>query len=98
MEGRNLCTPKEASVEHRDGGGYHIILPGHIQWAASIPNPRLAPVTIDNLHGYVCREDCSTAVVKKNQNGRTWFSVDKVFPDNQGFFEFDVIMPISPSQ
>jgi hypothetical protein len=92
MEGRNLCTPKEGVVEARDGGGFHVILPGHVQWAASIPNPAGAAVTVDNLHGYVCRETCTGTVITKNEGGRTWFSVDKVFQDNQGFFEFDAIL------
>ncbi|MES1260980.1 MAG: L-type lectin-domain containing protein [Acidobacteriota bacterium] len=92
MEGRNLCTPKEGMVEARDGGGFHVILPGHVSWAASIPNPAAAAVTVNNLHGYVCRDTCDGAVIMKNEGGRTWFSVDKIFRDNQGFFEFDAIL------
>jgi hypothetical protein len=98
MEGRNLCTPKEAVVEEQGGGTYHVILPGHVAWAASVPNPGAGTVTLGNLRGYVCRgtagsQICESAdaaaVTLKNEGGRTWFSVAKMFPDNQGFFEFD---------
>jgi hypothetical protein len=102
MEGRNLCTPKEAVVEDKGAGSYHIILPAHIAWAASIPNPAGRTFTADNVQGNVCRdlktkgaEGCSGpdsgAIVTKNEGGRTWFSVAGAVPGNEGFFEFDVI-------
>ena len=50
---RNLCTPESAVVERRDGG-YHIILPGNLEWGASIPNPPGRTVMVTNTHGIVC--------------------------------------------
>ena len=92
MEGRNLCTPKDGVAEAREGGGFHVILPGHSNWPVSIPNPAGSAVAVENLHGYVCRESCAGQVITKSEGGRTWFSVDKVHPDNQGFFEFDAVL------
>jgi hypothetical protein len=54
LEGRNLCTPKEASLEERAPGQYHVILPAHLEWGASIPNPSARPVTPGNVRGSVC--------------------------------------------
>jgi hypothetical protein len=54
MEGRNLCTPKEASVEERAPGQYHVVLPAHLEWGAGIPNPSGRPVTLENVRGNVC--------------------------------------------
>jgi hypothetical protein len=54
LEGRNLCTPAEAAVEEKGLGRYHIVLPGHLEWGASIPNPNGRPVTISNPRGSVC--------------------------------------------
>ncbi len=50
---RNLCTPERAIVE-RSGAGYHVILPGNLEWGASIPNPPGRTVVMSNAHGIVC--------------------------------------------
>lgn len=50
---RNLCTPESAVVERCDTG-YHIILPGNLEWGASIPNALRRTVTVTNAHGIVC--------------------------------------------
>lgn len=54
LEGRNLCTPSQALVEDQGSGMFHIILPAHIPWAASIPNPAQHPVTAQKTFGHVC--------------------------------------------
>ena len=101
---RNLCTPERAVVEPRDAG-YHIVLPGNLEWGASIPNAAGRAVTIENEHGIVCQdfkargsEGCSGpagngagALIMSTHDGRTWFSVNgHSFKNNEGFFEFDV--------
>jgi hypothetical protein len=53
LPGRNLCTPERAFVES-SGAGYHIVLPGNLEWGASIPNTQGRTVTIANAHGIVC--------------------------------------------
>ncbi len=50
---RNLCTPQSAMVEHRDAG-YHVVLPGNLEWGASIPKPARGTVTVTDAHGIVC--------------------------------------------
>ena len=50
---RNLCTPEKAVVEPGQAG-YHVILPGNLQWGASIPNPAGKTVAVTNAHGIVC--------------------------------------------
>jgi hypothetical protein len=56
---RSLCTPERALVEPREGG-FHVVLPAHLEWGASIPNPEGRPVIIENAHGIVCRaKNCS---------------------------------------
>jgi hypothetical protein len=39
LEGRNLCTPPEATVEETAPGRFHVVLPAHLERGASIPNP-----------------------------------------------------------
>jgi hypothetical protein len=50
---RNLCTPESAVVEHTEAG-VHVILPGNLEWGASIPNPPGRTVVVTNAHGIVC--------------------------------------------
>jgi hypothetical protein len=50
---RNLCTPERAVIEHRDAS-YHVILPGNLEWGASIHNPPGRTVMVTNAHGIVC--------------------------------------------
>jgi hypothetical protein len=53
LPGRNLCTPGRAFIE-QDGGVYHIILPAHLGWGASIPCSPGQAVVVTNAHGIVC--------------------------------------------
>ncbi len=50
---RNLCTPERAFVE-RKTGGYHIVLPGNLEWGVSVPNAFGRTVKITDSHGIVC--------------------------------------------
>ncbi len=50
---RNLCTPERVVVE-RTNAGYHVMLPGNLEWGARIPNPTVATVKVTNAHGIVC--------------------------------------------
>ena len=54
MPGRNLCTPSEHLVEERGPGEYHVVLPPHIEWGASIPNASGREVDVANPRGNVC--------------------------------------------
>jgi len=103
LEGRNLCTPERAIVEQTGPDEYHVVLPAHLEWGASVPNPGGREIAISNATGMVCwdleargSEGCSGpagAVINRNRGGRTQFSVKDrsgAFADNQGYFEFDV--------
>jgi len=50
---RNLCTPESAVIERRDAG-YHVVLPGNLEWGASIPDQPGRTIVITNAHGIVC--------------------------------------------
>jgi hypothetical protein len=50
---RKLCTPRSAVVEHTNTG-YHVILPGNLEWGVSIPSSPGKTVTVNNAHGIVC--------------------------------------------
>jgi hypothetical protein len=78
---RNLCTPEHASVEPTGPGAWHIVLPAHLEWPASVP---AANVQISNIRGMVCwdlagsgAEGCggAAALITRVRDGRTWFSV-----------------------
>lgn len=51
---RSLCTPEKATVEARDGGVFHIVLPANGEWGVSIPNPQRKSVEVRNAQGTVC--------------------------------------------
>jgi len=51
---RNLCTPEKASVEAIGPGRFHVILPAHLEWGASVPNASGRAVEIGNARGNVC--------------------------------------------
>lgn len=51
---RNLCTPERATVQATGPGRFHVILPAHLEWSASIPNPSGATAVISNAKGTVC--------------------------------------------
>ena len=50
---RNLCTPKNAVIERR-ARGYHVVLPGNLEWGANIPYPPGGTFVVTNAHGIVC--------------------------------------------
>jgi hypothetical protein len=99
LEGRNLCTPEQAQVEALAEGEYRIIVPAHLEWAASIPNPGERGITISGARGFVCwdprrgREGCGgpEALAMKTTGQRTYFSVKDTggaHGDNEGYLEF----------
>jgi len=51
---RNLCTPEKASVDAIGPGRFHVILPAHLEWGASVPNPAGGTAVITNARGNVC--------------------------------------------
>jgi hypothetical protein len=53
LPNHNLCTPESAFVE-QSGAGYHIVLPGNLEWGVSIPNPSGRAVIVTNAKGIVC--------------------------------------------
>ena len=54
MPGRTLCTPEKAIVEEKAPGEYHVYLPAHLEWGASVPNPAMSPVRVHNVTGAIC--------------------------------------------
>ncbi len=60
LPNRNLCTPESAAVERREAG-YHVVLPGNLQWGASIPTSPGRKINILNSHGIVCEHLKTTA-------------------------------------
>ena len=54
MPGRTLCTPEKPTVEQRGPGVYHGILPAHLEWGASVPNPTGAHTRVFNITGAIC--------------------------------------------
>jgi hypothetical protein len=100
LPGRNLCTPEHAVIDESDSGAFHVVLPGNVEWGASIPNPEGHLVAIRNASGSVCHNveslgaaGCSgpEALVQRTTDGRTWFSVSIPGPLNakEGYFEFE---------
>lgn len=51
---RSQCTPEREIVEPKAPGQYHIILPAHLEWGASIPNADEAAVAVSAAKGTVC--------------------------------------------
>lgn len=98
LSGRNLCTPEHAVIDESGSGAFHIVLPGNVEWGASIPNPEGRPVTIGNASGSVCHnvealgaEGClgPAALIQRTMEGRTWFSVTGAASNAEGYFEFE---------
>jgi hypothetical protein len=54
LTGRILCTPEKAIVEEKGPGEYHVYLPAHLEWGASVPNPAMAQARVYNVTGAVC--------------------------------------------
>ncbi len=103
LPGRNLCTPEHAVIDESGSGAFHIVLPGNLEWGASIPNPEGRPVIISDASGSVCHDverlgaaGCAgpAALIQRTSEGRTSFSVSaegrgSVLIDNSGYFEFE---------
>jgi len=98
LPGHNLCTPEHAVIDETGSGAFHIVLPGNLEWGASIPNPEGRPVAIANTSGSVCHNvdtlgvaGCSGpgALIQRNTDGRTWFSMSGSVSGNEGYFEFE---------
>ena len=53
LPNRGLCTPERAIVEP-NATGYHVVLPAHLEWGVSIPNPSGRTAAVNNPHGIVC--------------------------------------------
>jgi hypothetical protein len=99
LAGRNLCTPEQATVEQTGPGVYHVILPGNLEWGASIPNPDAHTVTILNARGSVCRDVASRGaegcagpgtLIQRTMDGQTsfWISTPGDPRANEGYLEF----------
>ena len=81
---------------------YHVVLPAHLEWGASIPNASGRAIQVVNQHGLVCwdvslgPDGCGgpeVALVSRTTSGQTQFSIRddrRNFDDNQGYLEFDV--------
>ena len=103
MAGKNLCTPAKAQVTQAGEGRYHVVLPGHLERGASIPNAEGRRVRIENAQGWVCWDVAAAngcagpaeALRVKTENGRTNFLVTgpagRAMARSEGAFEFDVI-------
>ncbi len=78
---RNLCTPESAVVEKSEAG-YHIILPGNLEWGASVPNLPGRTVMVTNAHGIVCwdikrgSDGCSGPVGSGTPGGPGFLAAD----------------------
>ncbi len=100
MPDRNLCTPKEATVEAKGDGVFAVVLPGNVEWGASVPNPDGKRVEIRNTGGYVCwgPAECSGAeggLRMKTEKGKTFFGVDgkgRSVARNEGYFAFEAVL------
>ena len=67
-----LCTPEKAVVQ-RNEAGYHLILPGNLEWGVSIPRLPKQTVEVNNAHGIVCwdaKTRGSTGCSGPSGNGR----------------------------
>jgi hypothetical protein len=51
---RRRCTPEHAIVKDLGGGRYHIVLPAHLEWGASIPAPKGTTASMSAAAGTVC--------------------------------------------
>lgn len=101
LPGRNLCTPDGAIVEPKGENQYRVVLPAHLEWGASIPNPGGRPVEIVNAKGLACWDSTKGpagcggpegAIAIRTDRGQTYFSIRDPggnYADNQGFFEFE---------
>jgi len=51
---RRLCTPEKVTVEEKGPGQFHVTMPAHLEWSASVPNTEKLPVRVFNVTGTVC--------------------------------------------
>jgi hypothetical protein len=100
LPGRNLCTPEHAVIETGASGAFHIVLPGNLEWGASIPNPQGRPVAVSDASGSVCHDvealgaaGClgPGGLIQRTSEGRTWFSVNTPGSagGKEGYLEFE---------
>jgi hypothetical protein len=61
MPNRSQCTPERAVVRETSGGRYHVILPAHLEWGASIPTPSGKSAKVLKSIGTVCFDSQSGA-------------------------------------
>jgi hypothetical protein len=52
--GHNLCTPDRAIVDETAPGRFHVVLPGNVEWGASVPNKSGREVVVSDARGTVC--------------------------------------------
>ncbi|HUQ90391.1 MAG TPA: L-type lectin-domain containing protein [Bryobacteraceae bacterium] len=61
LPNRTLCTPEQPTVEEKGAGRYRIVLPAHLEWGVSVPNPTAASVRILSAAGTICWEPSGRA-------------------------------------
>ncbi len=83
LPNRKLCTPENAVVE-RTNTGYHVILPGNLEWGVRIPSPPGGRVKVTNAHGIVCwdveargSDGCSEPTGKGPPAGARFLATDE---------------------
>ena len=54
MPNRNRCTPERQILEEKGAGQYHVVLPAHLEWGASVPVPAGATLTVRGVSGIIC--------------------------------------------
>ena len=59
MADHSPCTPEEALVETKGPGLYHVVLPAHLEWGASVPTPSGSKVNVGAATGTVCLDFAS---------------------------------------
>ena len=59
MPDRSECTPERGTAEANGSGQYHVVLPAHLEWGVSMPNPERRKVSVRNVTGVVCLDEQS---------------------------------------
>ena len=68
---RERCTPERAIVEPRGPGLYHVLLPAHLEWGASVPNPAGAAALVRSAQGTVCLDRTAESCIGPHGKGET---------------------------
>jgi hypothetical protein len=66
---RSQCTPDRPVVKETASGRYHVVLPAHLEWGASIPTPPGASASAGNATGTVCLDSQSRSTSSCNGTG-----------------------------